>query len=141
MGFAEQLTEILGRLAEGRQTLLFSATLPSKLVEFARAGLTQPALIRLDTDVTISEHLRNVFFSVRAEEKAASLLWMMKNLIPQKQVRATSPPPRIMSTHIYIAPSISAIANHSWWWRFMNRVRWCSWRRDITWSTCRSCCG
>jgi ATP-dependent RNA helicase DDX54/DBP10 len=87
MGFAEQLKEILGRLAEGRQTLLFSATLPSSLVEFARAGLAQPALIRLDTDITVSEHLRNVFFTVRAEEKAATLLWMMKSIIPQDLVR------------------------------------------------------
>jgi len=87
MGFAEQLKEILGRLAENRQTLLFSATLPSKLVEFARAGLSQPTLIRLDTDVTISENLRNFLFTVRAEEKPAALLWMMKSMIPQDQAR------------------------------------------------------
>lgn len=39
MGFAEQLTELIARLPEDRQTLLFSATLPKLLVEFARAGL------------------------------------------------------------------------------------------------------
>lgn len=38
MGFAEQLQEIIGRLPEGQQTVLFSATLPKLLVEFARAG-------------------------------------------------------------------------------------------------------
>lgn len=38
MGFAEQLQEIIRRLPETRQTLLFSATLPKLLVEFARAG-------------------------------------------------------------------------------------------------------
>lgn len=47
MGFQEQLTEIQKRLPETRQTLLFSATLPKMLVEFARAGLTDPVLIRL----------------------------------------------------------------------------------------------
>ena len=39
MGFAAQLTEILHALPASRQTLLFSATLPKSLVEFARAGL------------------------------------------------------------------------------------------------------
>ena len=38
MGFAEQLQEIIRRLPESRQTLLFSATLPKLLVNFAKAG-------------------------------------------------------------------------------------------------------
>lgn len=38
MGFAEQLQEIISRLPGGHQTVLFSATLPKMLVEFARAG-------------------------------------------------------------------------------------------------------
>ena len=38
MGFAEQLQEILARLPGSHQTVLFSATLPKLLVEFARAG-------------------------------------------------------------------------------------------------------
>lgn len=46
MGFGEQLREIIHRLPDGRQTLLFSATLPKVLVEFARAGLTDPVLLR-----------------------------------------------------------------------------------------------
>lgn len=41
MGFAEQLEEIIRRLPDTRQTLLFSATLPKLLVEFARAGETR----------------------------------------------------------------------------------------------------
>ena len=38
-GFAVQLTEILHKLPPSRQTLLFSATLPKSLVEFAKADL------------------------------------------------------------------------------------------------------
>ena len=58
MGFADQLQEIITRLPDSRQTLLFSATLPKSLVEFARAGLTDPVLIRLDVDAKLSENLR-----------------------------------------------------------------------------------
>ena len=40
MGFVEQLQEIIRRLPESRQTLLFSATLPKLLIDFAKAGIT-----------------------------------------------------------------------------------------------------
>lgn len=46
MGFGEQLLEILNRLPESRQTLLFSATLPKLLVDFTKAGLCEPVLVR-----------------------------------------------------------------------------------------------
>lgn len=46
MGFAEQIDNIISRLPEVRQTLLFSATLPRLLINFARAGLNNPVLIR-----------------------------------------------------------------------------------------------
>ena len=58
MGFQEQLQEILNRLPESRQTLLFSATLPRLLVDFAKAGLDNPTLIRLDVDNKLSDHLK-----------------------------------------------------------------------------------
>lgn len=40
MGFSQQITETIRRLPEGRQTVMFSATLPKLLVEFAKAGFT-----------------------------------------------------------------------------------------------------
>lgn len=46
MGFGEQLNEILRRLPENRQTVLFSATLPKLLVDFTKAGLRNPVLVR-----------------------------------------------------------------------------------------------
>lgn len=46
MGFGEQLNEIVNRLPDSRQTVLFSATLPKILVDFAKAGLNDPVLIR-----------------------------------------------------------------------------------------------
>ena len=41
MGFAEQLRAILSGMGDARQTLLFSATLPAALAEFARAGVSE----------------------------------------------------------------------------------------------------
>ncbi|XP_061119650.1 ATP-dependent RNA helicase DDX54 [Conger conger] len=86
MGFAEQLQEIIRRLPDSRQTLLFSATLPKLLVEFARAGLTEPVLLRLDVDTKLSEQLKLAFFSLRMDEKPALLLHLLRNVLrPQEQ--------------------------------------------------------
>ncbi|XP_014396600.1 PREDICTED: ATP-dependent RNA helicase DDX54 [Myotis brandtii] len=86
MGFAEQLQEIISRLPGGHQTLLFSATLPKMLVEFARAGLTEPVLIRLDVDAKLNEQLKTSFFLVREDTKAAVLLHLLRNVVrPQDQ--------------------------------------------------------
>ncbi|KAB8078686.1 ATP-dependent RNA helicase dbp10 [Aspergillus leporis] len=81
MGFAAQLTEILHGLPANRQTLLFSATLPKSLVEFARAGLQDPTLIRLDTESKISPDLQNAFFSVKSAEKEGALLYILHEVI------------------------------------------------------------
>ncbi|KAE8447653.1 ATP-dependent RNA helicase dbp10 [Mollisiaceae sp. DMI_Dod_QoI] len=81
MGFAAQLTEILHALPTSRQTLLFSATLPKSLVEFARAGLQEPSLVRLDAESKVSPDLQSAFFSVKGAEKEGALLHILNDLI------------------------------------------------------------
>jgi ATP-dependent RNA helicase DDX54/DBP10 len=79
--FAAQLTEILHALPPSRQTLLFSATLPKSLVEFARAGLQEPRLVRLDADSKISQDLQSAFFTTKSEEKEGALLHILSDVI------------------------------------------------------------
>ncbi|SCV70094.1 BQ2448_1488 [Microbotryum intermedium] len=81
LGFSEQLHEILHRMPPTRQTLLFSATLPSTLVGFAKAGLQNPKLIRLDVDSKISKDLQMAFLSVKGSEKEAVLLSVLREVI------------------------------------------------------------
>ncbi|PKS07302.1 hypothetical protein jhhlp_005904 [Lomentospora prolificans] len=81
MGFATQLTEILHALPPSRQTLLFSATLPASLVEFAKAGLQEPELVRLDAETKISPDLHNAFFSIKAADKEGALLYILHEVI------------------------------------------------------------
>ncbi|CAL3967129.1 unnamed protein product [Diplocarpon coronariae] len=96
MGFAAQLTEILHALPTSRQTLLFSATLPKSLVEFARAGLQEPSLVRLDAESKVSPDLESAFFSVKSAEKEGALLHILNDLIkmptglPEAAVRAAA---------------------------------------------------
>jgi len=81
MGFEAALTEIIHRLPASRQTLLFSATLPKSLVDFAKAGLQDPKLVRLDAESKISADLRMAFFSVKQDEKDACLLVLLRDII------------------------------------------------------------
>ena len=81
MGFAAQLAEILHALPPSRQTLLFSATLPKSLVEFARAGLQDPSLVRLDAESKISPDLQSAFFTVKSSEKEGALLHILQDIV------------------------------------------------------------
>ncbi|CAL1706916.1 unnamed protein product [Somion occarium] len=81
MGFETALNEILHKLPASRQTLLFSATLPKSLVEFAKAGLQNPKLVRLDAESKISPDLKMGFFSVKPTEKDACLLLLLRDVI------------------------------------------------------------
>ena len=85
MGFHEQLQDIIHRLPEARQTLLFSATLPRMLVEFAKAGLREPVLIRLDLDSKLSDNLQLSFFAVRMEDKTSALLHLLQSVLPDSE--------------------------------------------------------
>ncbi|KAG5182404.1 P-loop containing nucleoside triphosphate hydrolase protein [Tribonema minus] len=86
MGFAEQLREVMRTVPERRQTLLFSATMPKQLVQFARAGLQDPVLIRLDAEQRVSESLRMAFLACRSADKAACLLFLLREVIPRDQM-------------------------------------------------------
>lgn len=81
MGFELQLREILHRLPADRHSLLFSATLPTSLAEFAKAGLSNPSLIRLDTEHRISPDLKLAFMSVKPDERDAALLVLLREVI------------------------------------------------------------
>lgn len=85
MGFGEQLNEILKRLPDGRQMVMFSATLPRLLVDFARAGLSDPALIRLDVESKIPDTLDVKFVYCRPDERYATLLALLRYVIPTKK--------------------------------------------------------
>jgi ATP-dependent RNA helicase DDX54/DBP10 len=57
LGLGEQIRDLLKRAPDSRQTLLFSATLPSVVADFAQAGLKNPSVVRLDTENKISNDL------------------------------------------------------------------------------------
>jgi ATP-dependent RNA helicase DDX54/DBP10 len=85
MGLMDQIQQILAKLPETKQSLLFSATLPEQLVEFAKIGLNNPQLIRLNAEIKLPETLKMGFFTLRVEDKPAALLHFIRNIIPSEQ--------------------------------------------------------
>lgn len=83
MGFGEQLNETLCRLPESRQMVMFSATLPKILVDFAKAGLSDPTLIRLDVESKLPEKLELKFIHIRPEERYSALICLLKYLVEE----------------------------------------------------------
>lgn len=81
LGFGEQMNELLASLPSNRQTLLFSATLPKTLVEFAKAGLHDPVLVRLDAETKLAENLEMAFFSIKENQRDACLAFILKEVI------------------------------------------------------------
>ncbi|KAG8849344.1 ATP-dependent RNA helicase dbp10 [Tulasnella sp. 330] len=106
LGFDTALHEILQRLPPTRQTLLFSATLPKNLVEFAQAGLQDPKLVRLDSESKLSSDLRMAFFSVKQAEKDACLLTLLRDVIrvpPRKERSEKKKPKKLREGLVHLA--------------------------------------
>ena len=86
MGFAQQLREINRSIPEKCQKVLLSATLPKMLVEFTKGGFTSdPQMIRLDAEVSVSKELRLSFITCRSLEKDAGLLQIMGAIQDDKE--------------------------------------------------------
>lgn len=80
-----QVRDVLKATADTRQVLLFSATLPSALADFTRAGLRSPELVRLDADTKLSPDLSLSFYAVRHGDKPAALVQLLRDALPPAQ--------------------------------------------------------
>jgi ATP-dependent RNA helicase DeaD len=80
MGFERELTSILERLPKGRQTLLFSATIPPDIERIARDRLREPEFITLSGDhVGALEVLHFVYLSRSDKLEALTRILEVEN--------------------------------------------------------------
>lgn len=98
LGFAEQIQSILKSCPQNRQALLFSATLPTQLVQFAKIGLTNPEFIRLDSECALSDNLSISMAYTRNEAKPAALLGVLRALRADPSI-----PDSIGKTIVFVA--------------------------------------
>ncbi len=79
MGFAPQLNQILDALPEQRQTLLFSATLPTNLADLARASVKNPVQVTVAKPATPVTGVTQTLHHTTPGEKTPLLLSLLKD--------------------------------------------------------------
>ncbi len=81
MGFVEDVERIMSQVPKQRQTLLFSATIPSSVNALIKRHLHDPVTIRTNAHVDRSL-LRQVYFNVQQQEKFSLLVHLLKHKTP-----------------------------------------------------------
>lgn len=78
MGFIEDINTILAETPEGRQTALFSATLPTEIRRLADKFMTNPQSVTIDGEKPTVEAIEQRFCVVNKNEKTAALTRMFE---------------------------------------------------------------
>jgi ATP-dependent RNA helicase DeaD len=73
MGFLESINEILAVIPQGRQTLLFSATMPKEVSDIAGEYMDNPTEITIGSKNSGAENIRHVYYTVHAKDKYVAL--------------------------------------------------------------------
>ncbi len=78
MGFAPQIEKIIKLVPKDRQTLLFSATMPSEILHIATAYMKLPLRIEIAPQGTVADKVVQELFIVKAESKRVLLDKILK---------------------------------------------------------------
>lgn len=78
MGFAPQLNQIIDALPEDRQTLLFSATMPTNLADLARMSLRDPVRAMVAKPATLASGVTHTLHHTTMSQKTPLLLSLLK---------------------------------------------------------------
>lgn len=78
MGFAPQISRIVGDIPPYRQTLLFSATMPPEVEALARKYLRKPVLVQVGRRSAAANTVKHYVYPVPRERKSALLADLLK---------------------------------------------------------------
>jgi len=79
MGFIDDIKKIIKKIPGKRQTLLFSATMPSEISELADNLLKEPVKIAVDPVSSPVETIKQSVFMVKKDDKKSLLIHLLKN--------------------------------------------------------------
>jgi ATP-dependent RNA helicase DeaD len=78
MGFMDDVTKIINRCPEDRQTLLFSATISKEIVNLGRKFMYEPIHVKVKSNIDASQ-LDQSYYRIKANMKFSLLLHLLKN--------------------------------------------------------------
>jgi ATP-dependent RNA helicase DeaD len=73
MGFVDDITRILKETPKERQTLLFSATMPTEIVKVSKRYMRSPERVKIKTDTLTATTITQISYEVREREKTEAL--------------------------------------------------------------------
>lgn len=79
MGFINDVKRIIEKLPAKRQSLLFSATMPSEIIKLANTILTHPVMIEVSPESMTVESVKQGVYFVQKSDKKKLLLHILKN--------------------------------------------------------------
>jgi len=79
MGFINDVKKIIEKLPSQRQTLLFSATMPSEITKLANSILSNPVKIEVSPESKTVEIIRQSVYFVTKSDKKKLLIHILKN--------------------------------------------------------------
>lgn len=88
MGFEEDVRTILSHLSGQRQTLLFSATMPRKIQNFARSALVRPVIVNVGRAGAAALNVTQQVEYVKQEARLPALLVALQKTSPPTLVFA-----------------------------------------------------
>jgi ATP-dependent RNA helicase DeaD len=86
LGFIEDVEKILRMCPSGRQTALFSATMPPPVKRLAESYMYEPTTIRITPKTLTVDAIAQAFVEVPAKEKAARLVALLKTEEPEQAI-------------------------------------------------------
>jgi len=77
MGFAPQIEKILPHVPKDRQTMLFSATIPERIVNIAARHMKLPVSVEIAPSGTTAKNVVQELFIIKKEEKSQLLIKLL----------------------------------------------------------------
>lgn len=86
MGFLDDIEEIFGYLSSDRQTLLFSATMPTPIKHLAQKILDNPKLIKITADDTTNTDISQRYYIIDENEREEAVVRLIDSELPSKAI-------------------------------------------------------
>jgi ATP-dependent RNA helicase DeaD len=86
LGFIEDVEKILRMCPSGRQTALFSATMPPPIRKLAEGYMYDPVTVRITPKTLTVDAIQQAFVEVPAKEKTARLIEILKLEEPEQAI-------------------------------------------------------
>ncbi len=86
LGFIEDVEKILRMCPSGRQTALFSATMPPPVKKLAESHMYDPTTIKITPKKLTVNAIEQAFVEVPAKDKAARLVQLLKTEEPEQAI-------------------------------------------------------